>query len=57
MLIAWCINLLLIGATYGCLMLFRYLSQNTKLGDVGFINIIIINLFNRMIWNILQMVN
>ena len=51
----WGINLLLIGATFGSLMLFRYLSSiSDTLKEAAFIKIIILNLFNRLIWNTLN---
>lgn len=54
-LAVWGINLLLIGASFGSLMLFRYLSQISEtLKSAAFIKIIILNLFNRLIWNILN---
>lgn len=53
----WTINIALIGATFGVLMLYRYLSSiSPGLAKLSFIKIMILNLFNRIIWNILNSV-
>lgn len=56
-LAVWAINIVLIGVTFGALMLYRYIaSVSPLLGRAKFIKIIILNLFNRIIWNILNSV-
>ena len=56
-LAVWSINIFLIGLTFGSLMLYRYLASiSPTLAKAGFIKIILLNLFNRLIWNILNYV-
>ena len=46
---------MLIIATFGALMLYRYLASiSPLLARIGFIKITILNLFNRIIWNLLN---
>jgi hypothetical protein len=53
---AWAFNLMMVGVTLGCLLLVRHVQQMVQLSSVVLINIVVINLLNRVIWNLLQWV-
>ena len=53
--IVWLINFCLIGLTFGSLMLLKYWSSvSESVKKSSFLRIVLLNLFNRMIWNILR---
>ena len=55
--LVWLINILLVGCSLGALILINFIKSTfPEVPGLSVVGIVVLNLFNRLIWNVLQKV-